>query len=147
MRPVQARRGWVYLADLDPRRGTEPGKVRPVLVLQSDLLNAAHPSTIVLPLTTQLHPEAAHLRVRLKNGEAGLDRDNDVLIDQPRAIDNRRLLRPLGPAPAGSLRRVEENFLLILDIERDSGAPASPGGEEVHDRRRRYKAGRARAGR
>lgn len=120
MKPLQARRGWVYLADLEPRRGTEPGKVRPVLVLQSDLLNAAHPSTIILPLTTQLHPQAAYLRVRLKNGEAGLDRDSDILIDQPRAIDNRRLLRPLGPAPAEKLRLVEQNLLVLLDIERDS---------------------------
>jgi mRNA-degrading endonuclease toxin of MazEF toxin-antitoxin module len=36
---------------------TEPGKMRPVLVIQTDLLNAArHPSTWVLPYTTKLTP-------------------------------------------------------------------------------------------
>ena len=47
---MRARRGVLYLADLSPRVGTEPGKVRPVLVVQTDLLNEAdHPSTWVLP--------------------------------------------------------------------------------------------------
>ena len=36
---VRVRRGALYLADLSPRRGSEPGKVRPVLVIQTDLLN------------------------------------------------------------------------------------------------------------
>ncbi|MGB5479092.1 MAG: type II toxin-antitoxin system PemK/MazF family toxin, partial [Thermoanaerobaculia bacterium] len=49
---VKIRRGALYLADLNPRRGTEPGKIRPILVIQSDLLNEAeHPSTWVLPCT------------------------------------------------------------------------------------------------
>jgi len=36
---MDIKRGWIYLADLNPRRGTEPGKTRPVLVLQTDMLN------------------------------------------------------------------------------------------------------------
>ena len=55
---MRARRGVLYLADLNPRAGTEPGKVRPVLVIQTDLLNeAGHPSTWVLPCTTRLTGE------------------------------------------------------------------------------------------
>ena len=51
---VRVRRGMLYLADLSPRLGTEPGKIRPVLVIQTDLLNEAkHPSTWVLPCTTR----------------------------------------------------------------------------------------------
>jgi len=47
------RRGEIWLANLNPRRGTEAGKTRPVLVVQAQsLLDAEHPSTIVLPLTT-----------------------------------------------------------------------------------------------
>jgi len=48
-------RGEVWLADLHPRRGTEPGKTRPVLIVQSQaLLDAGHPSTLIIPLTTNL---------------------------------------------------------------------------------------------
>ena len=42
--------GAVWLADLNPRRGTEPGKTRPVLIIQSQaLLDAGHPSTLINP--------------------------------------------------------------------------------------------------
>ena len=39
----------IWLADLNPRMGTEPGKTRPVVIIQTDLLNDVHPSTIVCP--------------------------------------------------------------------------------------------------
>lgn len=110
------RRGWVYAADLGPQLGTEPGKTRPVLVLQTDLLNACHPSTIVLPLTTKVRPELARLRVHFKKGEAGLAADSDALIDQPRAIDNRRLLRALGAAPVARIVQIERALAALLDL-------------------------------
>ena len=67
---MRIRRGWLYLADLNPRLGTEPGKIRPVLVVQTDLLNEAeHPSTWVLPCTTRLSGENL-LRVSLPRGIA-----------------------------------------------------------------------------
>lgn len=70
---VRRFRKWqAYLADLNPRMGTEPGKIRPVVVVQTDLLNVVHPSTVICPLTTNVHPEARFLRVHLAPGEAGL---------------------------------------------------------------------------
>ncbi len=86
-------RGEIWLADLNPRSGTEPGKVRPVLVIQNQaLLDASHPSTLIIPLTTHLVEDAEPLRLRLiKKG--GVERDSDLLIDQICAIDNVRLLR------------------------------------------------------
>jgi len=51
---LKARRGFLYLADLEPRAGTKPRKTGPVLVIQTDLLNeAGHPSTWVLPCATR----------------------------------------------------------------------------------------------
>ena len=86
----------VYLADLNPRMGTEAGKTRPVVVVQTDLLNIAHPSTIVCPLTTTVIPESIFLRIHLRKGETGLTRASDIMVDQIRAIDNRRFLKRLG---------------------------------------------------
>ena len=97
----------LYLADLSPRAGTEPGKVRPVLVIQTDLLNeAGHASTWVLPCTTRLSAESL-LRVVLPRGVAGNRQDCEVMIDQSRAIDNRRFVRPLKPLPRVLMREVE----------------------------------------
>jgi mRNA interferase MazF len=56
----------IWIADLSPTRGTEPGKIRPVVIIQTDLLNDLHLSTIVCPITTNVQPEAELLRVHLK---------------------------------------------------------------------------------
>ena len=87
---MPVKRGSVYLANFNPSKGTEPGKTRPCLVMQSDLLNeAGHPSTTVLPLTTKLLNDAAPLRYRL-NARDQLHADSDIMVDQTRSIDNRR---------------------------------------------------------
>jgi mRNA interferase MazF len=113
---VRARRGVLYLADLNPRVGTEPGKVRPVLVIQTDLLNeAGHPSTWVLPCTTRL-AGASLLRVVLPRGIAGNRQDCEVMIDQSRAIDNRRLVRALKPLPKSILAEVTEKLRTLGEI-------------------------------
>ena len=113
---ILPRRGWVYMADLDPAYGTEPGKLRPVLALQTDLLNPNHASTVVLPLTTNVFAQSRVLRVHLKKGEAGLSADSDVMVDQLRAIDNRRLRRALGAAPARCLEEIARNVAILLDL-------------------------------
>ena len=113
---VKPRRGVLYLADLDPRRGTEPGKLRPVLVIQTDLLNeAGHPSTWVLTCTTRLSGENL-LRVVLPRGIAGNREDCEVMVDQSRAIDNRRLVRPLKPLPRSILAEVAEKLRRLGEL-------------------------------
>src|SRR4030042_5332758 len=112
---MEIRKWNVYLADLNPRIGTEPGKTRPVVVVQTDLLNHHHPSTIVCPLTTQIHPKSDVLRVHLRKGEAGLMERSDIMADQLRAIDNRRFLKKLGMIGSLSQKKLAENIQIILN--------------------------------
>ncbi len=113
---VNIKRGYLYLADLSPNFETESGKVRPVLVIQSDKLNITfHPSTWILPCTSRLTPENI-LRTRLPQGLAGNDKDCDVMIDQSRAIANSRLLKELGKIPDSLLKEVEKKLLLSCDL-------------------------------
>lgn len=109
------KRGEVWLANLNPGKGTEPGKTRPVLVLQNqNLLDCAHPSTIIIPLTTNLIDDTEPLRLRLK-ARAKLKQDSDLLIDQIRAIDNRRLIKgPLFHCSPQFLKRVYESIALVM---------------------------------
>lgn len=110
-------RGEVWLADLDPRRGTEPGKTRPVLVVQArSLLAAQHPSTLILPLTTHLIHDAEPLRVRIPP-VGSLRQASDLLIDQLRSIDNRRLVKgPLARLPRSLMTRVGQAIREVLDL-------------------------------
>ena len=111
------RHGEVWLANLDPRRGTEPGKVRPVLIVQTQaLLDINHPSTIVIPLTTNCTEEAEPLRIRISTS-SGLEQDSDLLVDQLRAIDNRRLIKgPLATLSPKEQSSVDEALRDILDL-------------------------------
>lgn len=104
------------MADLDPAHGTEPGKVRPVLVVQTDLLNRVHPSTVVLPLTTKIEPHGAPLRVRLAPGEAHLAAVSEIILDQIRAVDNRRFRRAVGAVTPRRMAEVERTMALLLDL-------------------------------
>ena len=113
---MKIQRGRLYLADLNPRLGTEPGKTRPVLVVQTDLLNEAdHPSTWVLPCTTRLSGESL-LRVSLPRGIAGNREECEVMIDQSRAIDNRRFVRSLRNLPRALLREVEDKLRRLGEL-------------------------------
>ena len=75
------KRGSIWLANLNPGRGTEPGTIRPVLIVQNQtLLEADHPSTLIVPLTSSLIDDAEPLRLRLP-AQAGLDKNSDLLLD------------------------------------------------------------------
>ena len=106
----------IWLADLNPRFGTEPGKIRLVVILQTDLLNKVHPSTIICPLTTNVQQESEILRIHLKKGESNLKTDCDIMLDQVRAIDNKRLVKKVGKLSAQKAELLVENMKIILDI-------------------------------
>ena len=112
--------GYIYVADLNPRFGTEPGKVRPVVVVQTDALNRSHPSTIICPLTTKIAGFENPLRVALPMGVSGLKRPSDILVDQIKSIDNHRLRSKLGAIPDPYLSELRVKVLLILDFVEES---------------------------
>ncbi len=62
-------------------------------------------------------PEAEVLRVHLKKNRFGLKADCDVMIDQLRAIDNRRLVKKLGALDASLGAKVQKNLKVVLDMD------------------------------
>lgn len=103
------RRGEVWTANLNPSRGREIGKLRPVLVVQADeLIEADTPMVVVLPLTTQVYPEFKVWRVTVPARDRLKD-DCQVVVDQPRALDRSRIgdgpLTALTPAELASVER------------------------------------------
>jgi len=114
---VEIRRGHLYLVDFNPKIKTKPGKLRPAIVLQSDLVSeAGYPSTIVVPTTTQLVEDAGLLRLRLKRGIAGIERDSDVLIGQLIAVANESFKREIGALPLALLRELERRVRIVLEL-------------------------------
>ena len=107
----------IWLANLDPKSSTETGKTRPLLIVQTDILNKIHPSIIICPITTNVKPESQILRVHLKKGIAKVKENCDIMIDQLRAIDNKRLVKKIGVLPKELSELVKENIRIVLDLE------------------------------
>lgn len=111
---MQIRQFDIWLANLNPAKGTEPGKTRPVVIVQTNLLNGVHPSSIICPITSNILPNLEILRVHLNATQ--LDKESDVLIDQVRAIDNRRLITKVGELNKAQIKLVKQNLKIVLDI-------------------------------
>lgn len=84
------RRGEVWLATLDPARGSEIRKTRPCLVISPPEMNAHLRTAIVAPLTRGSQPAPFRIPIRF-GGKSGL-----ILLDQIRTLDQRRLVKRLG---------------------------------------------------
>lgn len=107
----------IWVADLNPRMGTEAGKIRPVVIVQTDLLNKVHPSSIICPITTAIKIDTEILRVHLKKSKFGVKEDCDIMIDQIRAIDNKRLVKKIGEVDSTTAGKIRENLKIVLDLD------------------------------
>ena len=114
---MEIRRGHVYIVDFNPRVKTKPGKLRPAIALQSDLVNqAGYPSTIVIPATTRLVEEAGILRLHLRKGQGGLLRDSDLLLGQLIAVANESFRQEIGVLPEDVMAELDRRVRIILGL-------------------------------
>jgi mRNA interferase MazF len=111
---MEIRKYNIYSADLNPGMGTEPGKTRPVEVVQTDLLNNPHPSTIICPVTGDVNRDARILRVHLNSKANNLTKPSDILVDQIRAIDNRRFKSIIGKLTESQILHLNSNLKIIV---------------------------------
>ena len=86
-------RGEIWLADLNPTRGSEQAGTRPVLILQNNVINKYTTTILAIPLTTNLRRAALPSCVQISKGEGGLASDSVVLCHQLRVLDKTRLVR------------------------------------------------------
>jgi mRNA interferase MazF len=86
--------GGVYLARLDPSKHSEIGKIRPVVILMSQLVLDIQPaSVLVCPLSSQSFPNRSPLHVALTPRD-GLQRHSYALVEHCRSISIKRLIEP-----------------------------------------------------
>jgi mRNA interferase MazF len=113
---MNSERGDIWLADLDPTRGSEQAGSRPVLNLQNDAINAFTSTLLAIPLTTNLRRATLPSCVRISQGEGGLASDSVLLCHQLRVLDKTRLRRKLGSVSRETLAAVESCVLFTLGI-------------------------------
>jgi mRNA interferase MazF len=111
------RRGEVWVANLNPKKGGEIGKARPVLVIQNTSLEEAGLETaVILPLTTQFRPSFVPLRIRIPARDRLL-RECFAVIEQIRAIDISRFSEgPLTTLTSQEMAAIERSLRAVLGL-------------------------------
>ncbi len=114
------RRGEIWVGNLNPNRGAEPGKIRPVLILQGDdLIRSSLDTVVVLPLTTKIQAER-HLLRPILSPRAALHSQSQVLVDQPRSLDRSKFgAGPLATVSSQEMLMVERSLLVVLGMDHD----------------------------
>ena len=111
------QRGEVWVANLNPNKGSETGKIRPVVVFQENRLTAAGlPTVIVIPLTTQLRKGLEPLRVAIRARDR-LGKDCHVMTEQIRALDRSRIGEgPLTKLSSDEMLALERSLMGVLGM-------------------------------
>jgi mRNA interferase MazF len=110
------KRGDVYLADLDPTKGSEQAGRRPVLILEDDRLIPATLTVVVVPFTTNLKMQNLPTCILVPAGEGGLRVDSVAIGHQVRALDKRGLVAHWGTLPPARLAEIERAVLRTLGV-------------------------------
>lgn len=114
---MNIKRGEIFLANLEPIKGSEQGGTRPVLIIQNDISNKHSPVTIVGAITSKIFEKEYPTNVFISKDDSGLDKDSTIMLNQIRTIDNSRLMKKIGILDNFTMNKVDLAIKISLGIE------------------------------
>ncbi|AZT91439.1 type II toxin-antitoxin system PemK/MazF family toxin [Caldicellulosiruptor changbaiensis] len=112
---MSARRGEIWLVDLNPTRGHEQSGVRPAVIVSVDEFNSCPADLVVIvPITTKNKNIPLHVKIQPK--ESGLDRVSFAKPEDIRSISKERLVKKIGRLSDEKLRELEEKIKILLGL-------------------------------
>lgn len=110
------KRGDIYLATLDPAKGSEQTGVRPVVIFEDERLLRVTLTVVVIPFTSNLRMQNLPTCVLVPSGEGGLRQDSVTICHQIRALDKQGLMDYWGTLPPSRTTEIERAVLRTLGI-------------------------------
>lgn len=117
MTPIRPKTGDIFFANLDPVKGSEQGRERPVIVFQNPDLARFTSTYLCIPLTTNLSRLSMPGTCYIRRGDGGLPEDSVALCFQLRAIDGSRLIKKYGTLRHETLNTLAGAVLSALGID------------------------------
>jgi mRNA interferase MazF len=116
MTMINPSRGEIWLVQLDPTRGQEIQKTRPVVVISSDMFGAI-PMRIIIPIATwqpkfQNRPFMIPIQ---QTDENGLDSDSAGNVLQVRSVTTERFVRCLGKVSSNVMQELLAGLIICID--------------------------------
>ena len=114
------RRGEIWLVDLEPVRGAESNKRRPVVIVSNDRANARAAQLgrgvlTVVPVTSNI-TRVLPFQVLLPADRTGLQVDSKAQAEQVRSVDVTRVSLRIGRMPPDLVSELNEALRLHLDL-------------------------------
>ncbi len=103
----------IWLADLNPVKGSEQNGIRPVVVISGNAMNNNLLIAIVCPLSTKVKNYAGCLVLK-KDAINGLTMDSEVITFQIRTLAGERFLTRLGEITDDQLKKIRKGLNEIL---------------------------------
>lgn len=96
---MEFRKGDIFIADLEPIKGSEQGGIRPVVIIQNNIYNKYSPVIIIATITSKKFTKEFPTNVKLNKEESNLKKDSTILLNQIRTIDKRRIIKKISSLP------------------------------------------------
>ncbi|MCB2220072.1 MAG: type II toxin-antitoxin system PemK/MazF family toxin [Bacteroidetes bacterium] len=103
----------IWLADLNPVKGSEQKGFRPVVIISGNMLNKYLPIVIACPLTSKIKAYKGNVILE-PNEMNGLSEKSEVLIFQIRSISKERLSKKIGKIAEAELVQIKRTLNDIL---------------------------------
>lgn len=103
----------IWIADLNPTKGSEQAGYRPVVIISGNLLNTYLPVTIICPLSTKIKNYKGNI-VLTPNNKNGLEKTSEVLVFQIRSVSKERLINKIGQISSEELHQIKSGLNDLL---------------------------------
>jgi mRNA interferase MazF len=111
------RRGEIWLVELDPVRGSEIQKTRPVVVVSSNAINGL-PVRLVTPVTTyqEKHMKRIWAVPVDPTSGTGLAAKSTIMPEQSRCVALERFVRVEGTVPPYVMEELDAALKIVFDL-------------------------------
>jgi mRNA interferase MazF len=111
-------KGEIWWAKLPSPRGSEPGKTRPVLVIQGDSFNRSSINTVICAvITSNTNLSSAPANVLIEKSDSGLDKTSVINFSQIVTLDKAYFSQMVSMLPKPVIGKVDKSIKLIFDLE------------------------------
>ena len=114
---MKIKRGEIVLANLEPIIGHEQGRIRPVLIIQNDILNEFNPITIIAPITSKVYTKEFPTNVFLHKEDSMLNKDSTILLNQIKTIDKSRIIKKISSLDKETMDKVDLEIKISLNLD------------------------------
>jgi len=111
------KRWEIFLANLEPVKGSKQGGIRPVLIIQNNISNQYSPVIIVAAITSRVSEKVYPTNVFISKEESKLPKDSIILLDQIRTLDKTRLKKRISSVNYFIMHQVDLALKISLGLE------------------------------